>query len=225
MEKSQLLELLDEHKVILIGLGKRLYRGDELPELYNSWDNIKEYNSTFNNSETINIPLQNVLKDKDYFLITTSWDSDIESYLDTDKIYTPAGNCKKLRCYESCTEELWDYNDKIDDKETPRCPNCGADMVMNISVDAFFINKEYLVQENLFHHWLHKHYSNKILIIEWEVLESDKRDIKDPFENIATALPNVTLLRVNSQSLPLPEVIKSGVMLNINPDDFIEMIQ
>lgn len=224
MKKSDFYDLINNYSVILTGLGVNLYRQDILPESYNNWDVITSYNESNSTSE-INNSLLNILSDKDYFIVTTSWDSDISEYFNSDKIYTPSGNCKKLRCYDSCTKELWSYDDFKDMDNNVICPYCGSDLVMNISVDAFFIGDEYRKQEDRFYHWLHKHYNDKILIIEWEVSDVDKRYIKDPYENIATALPDVTLLRINSQELTPPEVIKSSILIKNTPKEFIEKIQ
>lgn len=224
MKKSAIINLINEYSIVLIGLGVNLYREDNLPESYNSWDVIKKYNESYNSSE-INNTLNNLFGDKDYFIITTSWDSNITESFDSDRVYTPSGNCKKLRCYNSCHEELWDYDMFREKDSGVICPYCGSDLVMNISVDAFFINNEYREQEDRFHHWLHKHYNDKILIMEWEASDIDRRYINDPFENIATALPNVTLLRINSQDIAIPEVIKSTVLIQEKPNKFIEKIQ
>lgn len=220
-----IFEIIQSADKILIGLGNNVYRKDPLPEDYTDWQTIKKYLTAKTKHKEVNTNLLKILDDKDYFIITSSWDNHLTEYVKENRFFTPNGNCRKMQCYNACTTELWDFEDLKDKKDHPRCPHCNALLIMNIATDAFFVKDKYDLEENSYYHWLHKNYNEKILIIEWQSRDNETRIISKPFENIATALPNVTFLRINSKKIPIPANIKDGIEIKFTINQFIKEIQ
>lgn len=221
MDVKQIIGTYDK---ILVGIGKSLYRSDSLPENYTDWQTIKNYLNVKNRRNTFNNKLKSILNNKDYFIITSSWDSNLENIIEINRLFTPAGLCKKLQCYNACTSELWEFNNFKDNINHPKCPYCNSPLVMNIITDAFFINNPYSSQETSFHHWLDQNYNEKLLLLELETESGDTKTISEPFENIATALPNTTLLRINSKEFPIPEIITNSIGIKMPLNNFIQEI-
>lgn len=220
-----IFDIIKSADKILIGLGNNVYRKDSLQENYTDWDVIKKYLNAKIKQNNINQNLLKILKEKDYFIITTSWDNHLSEFIEDNIYFTPNGNCRKLQCYNACTSELWDFEDFKNQDEHPRCPYCNALLVMNIATDAFFVKEKYDVQENQYYRWIHKNYNEKILLIEWQSRDNETRIISKPFENIATALQNVTLLRINSKKIPIPKNINNGIEIKFTVNQFIKEIE
>lgn len=223
--KYEIIDLIKSSSKILIGLGSDVYRKDSLPEDSEEWSVIKSYNLKNDDWSEMNNSLYNIIEDKDFFVVTSSWDSHLEELLPAEKLFTPSGNCHKLQCYNACTDQLWDINDLLDVEEHPVCPYCQSQLVMNIKTDAFFVRSLYQNEERNYHNWLHKNYNEKILILEWEVNDEDSKLIREPFENIASALPKTQFIRVNSRKIIIPEVIcNNSLELKITSEDFSDLL-
>lgn len=226
MDRDELATLLRRSTKIILGLGSNIYRSDSLPDDISNWESVKQYIGNNNqNWFKINNSLFNIIKDKDYFIITTSWDSHLEKTVPHDRIFTPSGNCHKFQCYNACTSQLWDVEAILDQEENPLCPYCQSKLVMNIKTDAFFVRSIYTEQETNYHNWIHKNYNEDIVIIEWEANSADSRIITEPFENITSALPSVKLIRINSEETSIPKMIQEkSTSLKIDIEDVISSL-
>lgn len=226
MEVQSIIDLLKDSSKILIGLGNNLYRNDSLPPDYQNWDAIKTYiNNDTNEWFRINNPIFNIIKNKDFFIVTNSWDSHLNKTIPADRLFTPSGDCHMLQCYNACTTQLWDFETLSENEDAPLCPFCQSKLVMNIKTDAFFVRNLYTEEETNYHNWIHQNYNEEIVILEWEVGESGQKVITEQFENITSALPNIKLIRVNSRKIETPEVIKNkSSVIEISVDNFLAAI-
>lgn len=223
--KHEIIDLIKSSSKILIGLGSDVYRRDSLPDNAEKWHEIKKYIDKNSSWSDINNSLYEMIKDKDFFIVTSSWDSHLEEILPDDRLFTPSGNCHKLQCYNACTNQLWDIKDLLDVEDHPLCPYCQSPLVMNIKTDAFFVRSIYQNEETNYHNWIHKNYNEELLILEWEANESDSRLIREQFENIASALPKTRFVRINSRKVAIPEVIcKNSIELKITSKKFAALL-
>ena len=72
--------------------------------------------------------LYELVKGKDYFVVTTNTDAVIfDSLLESDRIVAPCGNVTWRQCSESCTKDIWEQGEIADDI----CPYCGAPLTGN----------------------------------------------------------------------------------------------
>ncbi|MFD1671685.1 NAD-dependent protein deacetylase [Agrilactobacillus yilanensis] len=84
--------------------------------------------------------LQAILKDKDYFIVTTNQDTQAIKAFPEDKVAQIQGDHRFFQCSKNCTDEVWDAtapvakmveamgdDTKIPSELIPRCPNCGAE--------------------------------------------------------------------------------------------------
>jgi NAD-dependent SIR2 family protein deacetylase len=99
--------------------------------------------------------LLNLVKDKDYFVLTTNvehqfWINEFED----ERIFATQGDYGLLQCSKACHDKLYDNEKqvsewiektvdcKIPSDLVPKCPVCGADMETNLRKDNLFVEDE-----------------------------------------------------------------------------------
>ncbi|ANY69408.1 hypothetical protein BBD42_25185 [Paenibacillus sp. BIHB 4019] len=96
-----------------------------------------------------------LVKDKQYFVLTTTLDSQFElAGFSPDKVFETHGNYRYLQCAAGCHDRL--YNNeilirdmventvdcKIPHELVPKCPVCGDEMAPNIRINKCFVQDE-----------------------------------------------------------------------------------
>lgn len=124
--------------------------------------------------------LYNIVKDKNYFVITTNVDGRfIDSKFDKDKIFAVQGDFALFQCSKPCRQETF-YNEKyiremikykkemkIPTELIPKCPYCGRNMSMNLRADDTFVqDKNWDKQKNRYEEFLKMSDNSKILFLE-----------------------------------------------------------
>lgn len=124
--------------------------------------------------------LYNIVKDKNYFVITTNVDGRfIDSKFDKDKIFAVQGDFALFQCSKPCRQETF-YNEKyiremikykkemkIPTELIPKCPYCGRNMSMNLRADDTFVqDKNWDEQKNRYEKFLKMSDNSKILFLE-----------------------------------------------------------
>ena len=114
---------------------------------------INRYNV---NENGLHSNLYKLLKDKDYFVLTTNVDGLFErAGFDTNRIFATQGDYKYFQCKKACHNKLY-YNEdaiksmvahtkdcKIPSSLIPKCPVCGGEMEINLRCDSYFVQDEY----------------------------------------------------------------------------------
>ena len=124
--------------------------------------------------------LYNIVKNKNYFVITTNVDGRFaDSKFDKDKIFAVQGDFSLFQCSKPCRQETF-YNEKyiremikykkemkIPTELIPKCPYCGRNMSMNLRVDSTFVqDKNWDKQKSKYENFLKNSYNSKILFLE-----------------------------------------------------------
>ena len=124
--------------------------------------------------------LYNIIKDKNYFVITTNVDGRfIDSKFDKDKIFAVQGDFALFQCSKPCRQETF-YNEKyiremikykkemkIPTELIPKCPYCGRNMSMNLRADDTFVqDKNWDEQKDRYEEFLKISDNSKILFLE-----------------------------------------------------------
>ena len=101
--------------------------------------------------------LYELVKDKDYFVITTNVDGKfINNFFDKNKVFEVQGSYSKFQCSIPCHDKLYynekqvmkmldniDENLKIPSKLVPKCPVCHKNMSVNLrSDDTICVSKD-----------------------------------------------------------------------------------
>ena len=139
--------------------------------------------------------LLTLVKDKDYFVLTTNVDHQFQlAGFDKKRLFYTQGDYGLWQCSKPCHNETYDNarivcemiteqrNMKIPEELIPRCPKCGAPMTMNLRCDNTFVQDEgwYKAAEryNLF---VNRHKDLNILLLELGVGTNTPAIIKYPF--------------------------------------------
>ena len=124
--------------------------------------------------------LYNIVKNKNYFVITTNVDGRFaDSKFDKDKIFAVQGDFSLFQCSKPCRQETF-YNEKyiremikykkemkIPTELIPKCPYCGRNMSMNLRVDSTFVqDKNWHNQKSKYEEFLKISNDSKILFLE-----------------------------------------------------------
>lgn len=116
--------------------------------------------------------LHDIVKDKDYFILTTNVDHCFQrAGFDKECLFYTQGDCGLFQCSIPCSQETWDNRDlvkamleaqgfaieedgtltlpeeespkmKIPTELIPRCPRCGEHATMNLRTDSNFVEDE-----------------------------------------------------------------------------------
>jgi len=157
--------------------------------------------------------LLDIVRDKDYFVITTNVDAMfVKNGFDTSNIYTPQGDYAMLQCEAPCTREVWPIKPFVDailpviDHRTqevtdpsviPRCPNCGGPVFMNVRGGDWFIDEPYLDQAEKYHAWVESKKESHVVLIEIGAGFNTPVWIRWPMEEITYQYPAAKLIRIN----------------------------
>lgn len=157
--------------------------------------------------------LFNIVKDKNYFVITTNVDGQFKkSGFATTRVFEVQGSYGKMQCSVGCHNKLYDNtklvsemlksedNLKIDSKLVPKCPVCGRKMKINIRKDAFFMEDDnWHKLNNAYEKFVSDNKNKKLVLIELGVGFNTPGIIRFPFEQLAYTSDNITLIRINDK--------------------------
>lgn len=183
--------------------------------------------------------LYELVKHKDYYVITTNQDAQFSKVFDNDKIFTIQGDAHWMQCSRRCSSEIYPseetlhrLNDSIVDgkiktDDVPRCPKCGA--VMEPWVKSFiFQYGEYWDKESeKYKAYLEKHRHDKILFLGLGIGRMTPEFIKHPFINMTYGLDNARCAFLNmGEPEPYAEVATKTIGLDVDILDTLDkMVQ
>lgn len=160
MERDMLDHLASAQKV-LVGIGGEWKKGKR-PDIYRAYD-----------------ILGRLLKEKDYFIVTTNTDAAIyDSSLDGERIVAPCGNETWRQCSKACTKDIWEPGEIPDDI----CPHCKAPLTGNTREAETYIEEGYLPQWQKYTRWLTMTINRELLVLELGEGFQTQTVIRWPFE-------------------------------------------
>lgn len=148
--------------------------------------------------------LYELVKGKDYFVVTTNTDAVIfDSSLEEGRIVAPCGNVTWRQCSESCTKDIWEPGEILDDI----CPYCGAPLTGNTIEAKEYIEEGYLPQWRKYTGWLAGTRNRGLLILELGEGFRTPEVIRWPFERTVQYNQKAFLYRVNETFAQMAEGI------------------
>jgi len=158
------------------------------------------------------VDLFHLIKDKNYFIITTNADGQFYKGLyDTSRIFAMQGTYGKLQCQKKCHESVYDNKKmiktmlehmdwshlKVADFTVPRCPKCGGLLVPNLRIDGNFVEAPHMVNQSKYLEFLNTNSKEELVFIEFGVGFNTPVIIRSPFEQMTKMLDKASLIRVN----------------------------
>ena len=152
-----------------------------------------------------------MVKDKEYFVITTNADGQFEiAGFQKENIFAVQGDYEFLQCENACHNQLYDNKEfvkkwleemkdcKIPSKLIPKCPVCGGNMELNLRKDANFVQDEnWYQQSEKYEAFLDKTKNKNVVLLEIGVGFNTPGIIRFPFEQMTYNDLKTTLIRIN----------------------------
>lgn len=165
----------------------------------------------FNNPLKLYQKLLEVVKEKEYFVITTNVDGQFEiAGFEKNKIFAVQGDYSLLQCEDGCHNKLYNNKKMVEDwleftedceipeDLVPKCPVCGKDMEMNLRKDGNFIQDEnWYKQSKNYEDFLDRIKDKNVVLLEIGVGFNTPGIIRFPFEQIVYNDLKTTLIRIN----------------------------
>lgn len=165
--------------------------------------------------------LHSLVKDKDYFVITTNVDHCFQKAgFDKKRLFYTQGDYGLFQCSEPCSDETYENEEmvrnmaeqqkdmKIPAELIPKCPKCGKPLTMNLrSDDKFVEDKGWHEAARRYRDFLQSH-DGKTLYLELGVGYNTPGIIKYPFWQMTADNPDAVYACVNFGEAVCPEDIR-----------------
>ena len=180
-----------------------------------------------------------LVKDKDYFAITTNVDHCFQKAgFDNKRLFYTQGDYGLFQCSEPCCQETFDNEDIIlqmvekqkdmciPPKLLPVCPHCGKPMTMNLRSDNNFVEDEgWHKASERYSEFLRRHRNMRVLFLELGVGMNTPIIIKYPFWQMAAENKNAFYVCVNyGESFCPSDIEERSICLNSDIGKVIEDI-
>ncbi len=173
--------------------------------------------------------LLTLVKDKDYFVLTTNVDHQFQlAGFDKKRLFYTQGDYGLWQCSKPCHNKTYDnedlvrrmYNEqkdmKIPSELVPKCPVCGAPMTMNLRCDDTFVQDDgwYNAAER-YEYFVRRHKGLNILFLELGVGNNTPVIIKYPFWRMTAQNKNAAYACINLDTAAVPtEIDKQSICIN-----------
>ena len=175
--------------------------------------------------------LLQLVKDKEYFVLTTNVDHCFQKAgVDKKRLFYTQGDFGLWQCSVPCHRRTYDNEDvvlkmveqqkdmRIPSELVPFCPKCGAPMRMNLRNDNTFV-EDYGWHEaaSRYVDFADAHKDERLLLLELGVGANTPAIIKYPFWRLTYRYPNTTYVCINFGEAECPKEIEDRAIL-VNAD-------
>ena len=170
-----------------------------------------------------------LVKDKDYFVITTNVDHQFQKAgFDKHRLFYTQGDYGLWQCSEPCHQKTYDNektvrkmfeqqkNMRVPSELVPHCPVCGKPMSMNLRADDTFVEDEgWHRAAECYDEFLRRHEGLHILFLELGVGMNTPVIIKYPFWKMTYANPKAVYACLNFGEAYAPdEISERSICIN-----------
>ena len=170
-----------------------------------------------------------LVKDKDYFVLTTNVDHQFQKAgFDKHRLFYTQGDYGLFQCSQPCCQETFDNESairqmiarqedmKIPIELLPVCPHCGKPLTMNLRSDDTFVEDEgWHRATERYEKFLRTREGQKILFLELGVGYNTPVIIKYPFWQMTAKNPNAAYVCINQGQAVCPqEIERQSVCIN-----------
>ena len=167
--------------------------------------------------------LLDLVRDKDYFVITTNVDHQFQlAGFDKERLFYTQGDYGLWQCSKPCHQATYDNEStvrrmaseqrdmKIPAALIPRCPRCGRPMVMNLRCDdAFVQDAGWYAAARRHEDFLLRRKGRRVLFLELGVGGNTPVIIKYPFWNMTLQNRRAVYISVNQERALVPRAIQA----------------
>jgi len=162
-----------------------------------------------------------LVKDKDYFVLTTNVDHQFQKAgFDKSRMFYTQGDYGLWQCSEPCHDQTYDNEEtvramfeqqkdiRVPSELVPKCPVCGKPMSMNLRADDTFVEDEGWHRASLnYEYFLGEHDGQHILFLELGVGMNTPGIIKFPFWKMTAKNANAVYACINYGQAYAPDEI------------------
>lgn len=210
---------------------KDMYSGGFYPyptpeEMWAYWSRYIYINRYMDIPKPVYEELLELVKDKDYFVITTNVDHCFQKAgFDKKRLFYTQGDYGLFQCSEPCRDVTYDNKEmilnmyekqsgmRIPSELIPKCPNCGKLLTMNLRSDDKFVEDEGWHEAAKRYEEFNETHKGKVLYLELGVGYNTPVIIKYPFWQRTFDNPNATYACINFSDAECPEQIKDRAIL------------
>lgn len=202
----------------------------QTPEEYWAWWSRHIYwNRYVDAPKPVYDHLLELVKDKDYFVLTTNVDHQFQKAgFDKRRLFYTQGDYGLWQCSQACHQKTYDnkaavlqmikeqQDMKVPAGLIPRCPVCGKPMTMNLRCDDTFVqDKGWYAAAERYKDFLHRHQGLRVLFLELGVGGNTPAIIKYPFWKFTLENPKALYACVNLGEASVPrEITKRTLCLD-----------
>lgn len=266
--QKEVMEKINATQLVLIGLGEEF---DDLKRCKENPIYVKGRSILENSDKTYLLPayddyfreerkaevksalqnLINCIKDKNYFVVTTSVNSAMQEMDWKEERFTaPCGNALKKQCIHGCSQglkmlseserallkqKITEFTDAVkEDREYDLaefdelfgiCPECGTPLILNNIYTEFYDEKGYLDSWQTYRTWLQGTMNRNVVILELGVGLQCPSVIRFPFEKMAFYNQKASFYRVHETLYQLAEDLQGkGTSISKNSIDWLQFL-
>lgn len=209
-------------------------------ELWAYWSRYIFINRFMDAPKPVYQQLLALVKDKDYFVLTTNVDHCFQKAgVDKQRLFYTQGDYGLWQCSTPCHRRTYDNEEtvlkmveaqkdmRVPSDLIPTCPKCGQPMTMNLrSDDTFVEDLGWNEAASQYVEFVQTHSDKKLLLLELGVGSNTPGIIKYPFWRIAAQNPNATYICINFGEAECPKQIEDrAILVNADIADVLEAMQ
>lgn len=175
------------------------------------------------------VDLLALVKNKDYFVLTTNVDHQFQlAGFPKKRLFYTQGDYGLWQCSKACHDKTYDNEDtvrlmaaeqkdlKIPPELIPKCPVCGAPMTMNLRCDDTFVqDKGWYAAADRYADFMHLHQNAHILFLELGVGMNTPGIVKFSFWRMTAENPKAVYACINMGEACAPkEIADRSVCIN-----------
>ena len=197
------------------------YPYDTLEEHWAYWSRYIWLNRYTDAPKPVYDELLELVKDRDYFVLTTNVDHCFQKAgFDKKRLFYTQGDYRLFQCSGPCCQETWDNeeliremmreqkNMRIPSGLVPHCPHCGKPMSMNLRADDTFVqDKGWYEAADRYSRFLETRQGTKTVYLELGVGYNTPGIIKYPFWQMTYRNPKAAYACINYGDMAAPKEI------------------
>ncbi len=216
------------------------YPYDTLEEYWAYWSRYIYVNRYVDAPKPVYQELFSLVKDKDYFVLTTNVDHCFQKAgFDKKRLFYTQGDYGLFQCVEPCHQKTYDNEEvirqmvkqqrdmKIPSELIPYCPICGKPMTMNLRADDTFVEDEgwHKAAEH-YSQFLTRHEGMNTLFLELGVGYNTPGIIKYPFWQMTMNNPEATYVCINKGETLCPkEIQRQSICIDADIGEVINQLK
>ena len=183
--------------------------------------------------------LLKLLKDKDYFVITTNVDHQFQKAgFDKQRLFYTQGDYGLFQCAKPCHQKTYDNEElvkrmiaeqmdmRIPSELVTRCPVCGGPMKVNLRADETFVEDEgWHAASERYTEFIRRHKDGKVLFLDLGSGGNTPVIFKIPFIRWTMQNPNATYATVNlGEAFTVDQIADRSIVIDADINDVLNQL-